>query len=174
MKQNFVHLHVHTEFSLQDSIVRIKDLVRSVARMGMPAVAVTDLANLFAVVKFYKQALANGIKPVIGSDVWIENPEDHNKPYRLVLLCQNIVGYRNLSRLLSRAYIEGQHSGRPCIHPDWLSGSSDGLIVLSGAEAVARRPLGPKVLWRFQIIGVIIIFGIIFLAVTSDILSFMG
>jgi len=134
VKQNFVHLHVHTEFSLQDSIVRIKDLVRSVARMGMPAVAVTDLANLFAVVKFYKQSLANGIKPIIGSDVWIENPEDHNKPYRLVLLCQNIAGYRNLSRLLSRAYIEGQHSGRPCIHPDWLSGSGDGLIVLSGAE----------------------------------------
>jgi len=134
VKQNFVHLHVHTEFSLQDSIVRIKDLVRAVARSGMPAVAVTDLANLFAVVKFYKQALANGIKPIVGSDVWIENPEDHNKPYRLVLICQDISGYRNLSRLLSRAYVEGQHTGRPCIHPDWLTGSSDGLIALSGAE----------------------------------------
>jgi len=134
VKQNFVHLHVHTEFSLQDSIVRVKDLVKSVARMGMPAVAVTDLANLFSVVKFYKAAIAQGIKPIVGADVWIENPGDHNKPFRLVLLCQNLDGYQNLSRLLSRAYIDGQHSGRPCIDPTWLSGQTDGLIALSGAE----------------------------------------
>ena len=127
-------MHVHSEFSLQDSIVRIKELVNSSARMGMPAIALTDLANLFAVVKFYKAALVEGIKPIIGADVWLENADDHNKPFRLVLLCQDINGYRNLSRLISRAYTEGQHSGKPCIHPEWLNGSSDGLIALSGAD----------------------------------------
>lgn len=100
----------------------------------MPAVALTDMANLFAVVKFYRAAFALGIKPLIGSDVWIENSADHNKPFRLLLLCQNIDGYRNLSRLLTRAYAEGQHSGRPCISRQWLDQFSDGLIALSGAH----------------------------------------
>jgi len=100
----------------------------------MPAVALTDMANLFAVVKFYRAAVSAGIKPVIGSDVWIENSSDHNKPFRLLLLCQNVEGYRNLSRLLTRAYAEGQHSGRPCISRAWINQLSEGLIVLSGAH----------------------------------------
>jgi DNA polymerase-3 subunit alpha len=129
----FIHLHIHSEFSLYDSIVRVKPLVTAAAANGMPAVALTDLGNLFAVVKFYRAAVAAGVKPILGSDVWIENPDDHNKPHRLVLLCQDIEGYRNLSRLLTRAYRDGQHSGRPCISGDWLTELSDGLIVLSGA-----------------------------------------
>jgi DNA polymerase-3 subunit alpha len=130
----FVHLHVHSEYSLYDSTVRIRQLVAAAREQGMPAVALTDLANLFGVVKFYRAAVAAGVKPLIGSDVWLENPADHHKPWRLLLLCQDLNGYRNLCRLLSRAYIDGQHSGRPCISKDWIEGASDGLIALSGAH----------------------------------------
>ena len=130
----FIHLHVHSEYSLYDSVVRIKSLVACAKENAMPAVALTDMANMFAVVKFYRAAVAAGIKPVIGSDVWIENSTDHNKPFRLLLLCQHIEGYRNLSRLLTRAYLEGQHSGRPCISRDWIDQYSSGLIALSGAQ----------------------------------------
>ena len=100
----------------------------------MPAVAVTDLANLFAMVKFYRAAVSAGIKPIIGADIWLENPADHNKPFRLVLLCQNTTGVRCLNRLLSRAYTDGQHTGRPCISKTWLQGETQGLIALSGAQ----------------------------------------
>jgi DNA polymerase-3 subunit alpha len=130
----FVHLHVHSEFSLYDSIVRIRELVAAAREQEMPAVALTDMANLFGVVKFYRAAIAAGIKPIVGADVWLENPGDHHKPWRLVLLCQDLTGYRNLSRLLSRAFVDGQHSGRPCISKDWLAGATDGLIALSGAH----------------------------------------
>lgn len=130
----FVHLRVHTEFSLADGIVRTDDLVKTAARLEMPAVAVTDLANLFAAVKFYQAACQAGVKPVIGADVWVENPADPHKPHRLVLLCQNIEGYRCLGRLLTRAYVEGQHSGKPCLSKSWLDVPLRGLIALSGAH----------------------------------------
>lgn len=134
MSSPFIHLHIHSEYSLYDSVVRIKSLVAQAKENNMPAVALTDMANLFAVVKFYHAAVAAGIKPIIGSDVWIENSDDHNKPFRLVLLCQDIEGYRNLSRLLTRAYTDGQHSGRPCISRDWINQFAGGLIALSGAQ----------------------------------------
>ncbi|MBI3570194.1 MAG: DNA polymerase III subunit alpha [Gammaproteobacteria bacterium] len=133
MSQPFVHLRVHTEFSLADGIVRTDDLVKTAVRHGMPAVAVTDLANLFGVVKFYQAACAAGVKPIVGTDVWIENPADPHKPYRLVLLCQNTEGYRLLCRLLTRAYVDGQHSGRPCFSKSWFEPPMSGLIALSGA-----------------------------------------
>ena len=76
MPPAFVHLRLHTEFSLVDGIVRIKPLVKKLAEMGMPAVAVTDQSNLFALVKFYRAALSEGIKPIIGSDVYIYNPDE--------------------------------------------------------------------------------------------------
>jgi DNA polymerase-3 subunit alpha len=131
---SFVHLRVHSEYSLADSIVRVEDLVQSVRTAGMPAVALTDLANLFGAVKFYRQALGQGIKPLIGADVWIANPSEPAKPWRLLLLCQDMAGYRHLCRLLARAYTEGQHAGRPCISKDWLESPLTGLIALSGAQ----------------------------------------
>jgi DNA polymerase-3 subunit alpha len=134
MSKAFVHLHLHTEFSLADGIVRIDELVDAAAKAGMPAVAVTDLGNLFGMVKFYRAAVAAGVKPIIGADVWIDNPADAHKPHRLVLLVQNREGYGNLSRLLSRGYTEGQHSGRPCISKSWLNGNTQGLIALSAAQ----------------------------------------
>ncbi len=133
MSTNFVHLRVHSEFSLTDSVIRIPELVSSARNSIMPAVALTDLANLFGVVKFYREAVSNGVKPIIGADLYIENPSDSHKPFRLLLLCQNQDGYRQLCRLLSRAYVEGQHSGRPCLNKSWLTGQIEGLIALSGA-----------------------------------------
>ncbi|MHB8454721.1 MAG: DNA polymerase III subunit alpha [Acidiferrobacterales bacterium] len=133
MTAPFVHLHVHSEFSLVDGIVRIDDLVATATAQGMPAVALTDLSNVFGMIKFYQAAVSAGIKPIIGADVSIDNPADRNKPFRLVLLCQDAIGYRNLSELLTRAYGEGQYAGRPRIAKDWLWTLSGGLIALSGA-----------------------------------------
>jgi len=132
MEPQFVHLHVHSEYSLVNGIVRVKELVKTAKQTGMPAVAVTDQCNLFAMVKFYRAAINNGIKPIIGVDVWIANDKQPSQPYPLVLLCQNNEGYLNLTRLVSRSYIEGQHQGIPVLERDWLTGSTDGLIALSG------------------------------------------
>ncbi len=128
----FIHLHVHSEYSLADGLVRLDELVAACREKGMPAVAVTDLANLFGMVKFYKEAVAAGIKPIIGADVFVANG-DPERPHRLVLLCQNQEGYRHLSQLLTRAYSEGQTAGRPCLDKSWFAGHSAGLIALSAA-----------------------------------------
>jgi len=134
VRPGFVHLHVHSEFSLADGIIRVPDLVAAAAKHGMPAVAVTDLGNLFGLVKFYRAAVAAGVKPIVGTDAWLENPVDGHKPYRLTILCQDRTGYRNLCQLLTRAYTECQHAGRPCIRRDWFQQHGAGLIILSGAE----------------------------------------
>ncbi|MCG7960059.1 MAG: PHP domain-containing protein, partial [Candidatus Thiodiazotropha taylori] len=134
MTVNFVHLRVHSEYSLVDGLVRVKPLVKQVAEQGMPAVALTDQSNLFALVRFYQAALAAGVKPIAGVDAWIRNPDDVNTPFRLVLLVQNQVGYKNLTRLVSRSYREGQHLGRPLMEREWLVGSTEGLIALSAGR----------------------------------------
>jgi len=130
----FVHLRVHTEYSLVDGLVRVKPLVKAAAAAGMPAVAVTDQSNLFAMVKFYKAAQGEGVKPIIGADLWIAGTQDGAPPTRLTLLCKDAEGYRNLSELISRSYIEGQHRGVPMLERDWLSGRVQGLIALSGGR----------------------------------------
>ena len=99
----FVHLHVHTEYSLVDSTVRIAPLMARCAEDGMPAVALTDQNNLFGMVKFFKKAVAAGVKPIIGVDLRIANEDDASRPLRMILLCQNTTGYRNLSQLLTPA-----------------------------------------------------------------------
>ena len=129
----FVHLHLHTEYSIVDGIVRIPLLMEKCRDFGMPAVALTDRGNLFGLVKFYRKAIAHGIKPVIGVDLQIANESDLGKPDSLVLLCQSLGGYRNLTRLVTRTYLEGQHRGVPMARREWLSPAScDGLIALSG------------------------------------------
>ncbi len=131
--KRFVHLHLHTEYSLVDSVLRIRPLMSAVAERGMPAVALTDQSNLFALVKFYRSALAQGVKPLIGLDLLLSAEDDPERPDRLVLLCQNRTGYRNLTRLVTRTYLEGQHRGVPMARPEWLDReSTDGLIALSG------------------------------------------
>ncbi len=86
----FVHLRLHTEYSLLDGIVRVPELMAAVAAAGMPAVALTDQSNLFAMVKFYKEAQGAGVKPLIGVDAWIREPGEHAAPSRVVFLCQNL------------------------------------------------------------------------------------
>jgi DNA polymerase-3 subunit alpha len=131
--RQFVHLRLHTEYSLVDGIVRVPELMASVAAAGMPAVALTDQSNLFAMVKFYKEALAAGVKPLIGVDAWIREAGER-PPSRIVFLCQNLVGYRHLTQLVTRSYLEGQQRGAPMLERGWLDREALlGLIVLSGA-----------------------------------------
>src|SRR5580698_5275722 len=135
MAQGFVHLRVHTEFSLIDSVVRVPQLIEAVAAAGMPAVAVTDQHNLFAMMKFYREALRAGIKPLVGVDLLVREEGERQAPSRLTLLCQSQGGYRNLARLITRAYLEGQERGVPRIERRWLSRAAlEGLIALSGAS----------------------------------------
>ena len=134
MRNNFVHLHVHTEFSLVDGLVRIKPLMKAISSSGMPAVTLTDQSNLFAMVKFYRAALAAGIKPIIGVELLIHSASERIPPSRVVLLCQNHEGYLNVNRLITRSYLEGQHRGIPMIEKEWLTGSTDGLIALSAGR----------------------------------------
>jgi DNA polymerase III subunit alpha len=134
MAQGFVHLRLHTEYSLSDSVVRVPELVAAVAAAGMPAVAVTDQNNLFAMVKFYREALRCGVKPLVGVDLLVREEGERVSPTRLTLLCQSQSGYRNLARLLTRAYLEGQERGTPRIERSWLSATAlEGLIALSCA-----------------------------------------
>jgi DNA polymerase-3 subunit alpha len=135
----FVHLRVHTEYSISDSIVRIDALVEAALADQQPAVAVTDLGNLFAWVKFYKAARAKGIQPICGADVWVSNDLDRERPFRLLLLVENQQGYLSLCRLLSRAWLENEHRGRGEIRKSWFAEHdaqghrySQGLIALSG------------------------------------------
>src|SRR5262245_29562867 len=131
----FVHLRLHTEYSLIDSVVRVPELMDAVASAGMPAVALTDECNLFAMVKFYRAAQAKGVKPLIGVDLRVREPGERADPTRLTLFCQNLEGYRNLTRLLSRAYLHGQRRGQPLIEREWLTAETTrGLIALSGAQ----------------------------------------
>jgi DNA polymerase-3 subunit alpha len=136
MKAQFVHLRLHTEFSLVDSIVRVPELVTATASAGMPAVAVTDQYNLFAMVKFYREGLSQGVKPIIGVDLLVAETAERRGSSRLTLLCQNQEGYRNITRLVTRAYLEGQKNGPPMVERSWLTTESlTGLIALSGGAA---------------------------------------
>src|SRR5258706_3864079 len=129
----FVHLRLHSEFSVTDGIVRIDEAVARAAADGMPALAITDLANVFGMVKFYKAARAAGVKPVIGCDVWITNESERDKPHRLLLLTQSRPGYLRLSELLTRAWLENQYRGRAELRKAWFGEGTEGLIALSGA-----------------------------------------
>jgi DNA polymerase-3 subunit alpha len=132
----FVHLRLHSEYSVTDGIVRIDDAVARAAADDMPALAITDAANFFGMIKFYKAARAAGIKPIVGADCWIQNEADREKPYRMALLCASHAGYLRLSALLSQAWLKNQHRARAEIRLAWLQeDGSEGLIALSGAHA---------------------------------------
>jgi len=141
MPAEFVHLHVHSEYSLTDSTIRVGELVGTCAAAGMPAVALTDQSNLFALVKFYKAAEAAGIKPIAGCDLRVADEDARAAPQRLTVLCQSREGYLNLSRLLSRAYAEGRHGEQALVRLDWLGEANHGLIVLAGRESDIGRLL---------------------------------
>jgi DNA polymerase-3 subunit alpha len=100
----FVHLRLHTEFSLVDSTIRIKSLISNVAEMGMPAVAITDVCNFYGLIKFYTAAQNNGVKPLLGADFWVRGASDEDKPTLISLLAMNHEGYRNIILLISKAF----------------------------------------------------------------------
>lgn len=134
MSAGFIHLNVHTEYSLVDGVLRIDDMVRFAAEQGMPAIAVTDLGNFFAVVKFYRAAEQSGVKPIIGAETRLLDNETATGWSRLTLLCQNLAGYRNLARLLTRSYTHGQRQGAAYIKKEWLVDQAEGLLALSGGR----------------------------------------
>ena len=131
MQQDFVHLHLHSEFSLSDGIIRIEDLVEKSSDLSFSAVALTDLTNLFGLIKFYRLARKQGIKPIVGSEIKVAKDLD-SQSGSLVLLVINKTGYTNLTKLVSKAYVEGQVSGEPIVKLSWLEEYSEGLIALSG------------------------------------------
>jgi DNA polymerase III subunit alpha len=134
----FVHLRLHTEFSVVDGTNRIDDVVAAAAADGQPALAVSDLNNLFGAIKFYKSARGKGVKPLIGADVVFEGlGKDVQAGSRLLLLVQNRQGYLNLSELLARAYTRNVGRGHPVVKWAWLEELSGGLIALSGAQSGA-------------------------------------
>lgn len=128
---SFVHLNLHSEFSIVDGMVRVKRLLEHAKATGMGAVALTDQMNLFAAVKFYKAARAAGVKPIFGAELVVVNEDA--PPFRLIALCQDQTGYHNLTCLISKAYSEGQQTGLPQVQQAWLKQLNAGLIILSGA-----------------------------------------
>ena len=137
MSARFVHLHLHSEYSLADSTIRIAELVKRCVALGQPAVALTDIDNLFATVKFYKAAEAAGLKPIIGADIGLA--DGNESPSRMTLLCRDRTGYLTLSRLLSRAWMEGHRVDGVVVRPQWLREDNAGLFALAGRHSLAGR-----------------------------------
>jgi len=156
----FVHLRLHTEYSLIDGTIRLErpepiqddakqrhreerftTLAERALQLALPAVAVTDLNNLYGMVKFYKSAEAAGIKPIIGADLTLEERKSGEGTEQVTLLVQNEQGYRNLVRLVSQSYTQGQQSGAPRARHEWLAQASAGLIMLCGPRSSVGRLL---------------------------------
>lgn len=130
----FVHLNLHTEFSICDGIVRIDELIKTCKKQDIKTIAITDQSNLFALVKFYRETTKAGVKPIIGVDIWLENPEDSKSPFKMLLLARNQAGSKNIFKIISLSYTQGQYLGKPIVKKHWIQESADGLIVLSGGE----------------------------------------
>ncbi|MDR3412882.1 MAG: DNA polymerase III subunit alpha [Formivibrio sp.] len=137
----FIHLRLHSEFSVTDGIVRVSEkpkynaAVSRAQKLGMPALGLSDLMNLFGMVKHYKACREVGIKPIIGIDAWISNEEDPDKPFRTLLIARNRAGYGRLCELMTQAYRTNQHRGRAEIRKEWIAAASNtDLIALSGAH----------------------------------------
>ena len=130
----FIHLKVHSDFSMVDGLSKVPPLVKKVAEMGMPAVALTDFTNLCGLVKFYGTAHGCGVKPIIGADFAVQSDQFGEELTRLTILASDNMGYKNLTLLISKAYLRhAQH--QPVIDKDWLIEHSSGLIVLSGGRS---------------------------------------
>ena len=140
----FVHLRLHTEFSVVDGTTRIDEVVQAAASNGQAALAISDLSNLFGAVKFYKEARKRGVKPIIGADIWLDGlGKEVSQVSRVVVLVQNQQGYLNLSELLARAWTQGGNKAHAAVSWAWLAELNAGLICLSGAQA---GPVGQALL----------------------------
>ena len=134
LSPQFIHLRIHTEYSVSDGILQIGQALNAAVADNMPALGISDLSNLFGMVKFYKAAREKGVKPIVGVDVWITNPLDRDKPYRMLLICMNRAGYGQLCSLLSRAYVHNKYKGRAELLREWFEPEAvSGVIALSGA-----------------------------------------
>ena len=134
MSSPFIHLRVHSDFSMMDGLNKVKPILGKVAALGMPAVAITDQMNMCGLVKFYSEAHNLGIKPIIGTDFWVTNEVFGDEPFRLTLIAMNNEGYKNITILISKAYLRGHLSHRAVIDQEWLAEHSEGVIALSGAQ----------------------------------------
>ena len=134
MTNTFVHLHVHTEYSLSDGIIRLDVLADTVAGYGQPAVAITDILNLCGAVKFYQACVRSGVKPIIGCDVWVDSPLEQKRTHRIKLICRNDQGYRDLNKLLTDAYLRGQKNRKTVLDWHQLKPAAGGLIALLDSQ----------------------------------------
>jgi DNA polymerase-3 subunit alpha len=145
MSVPFVHLRLHSEFSVVDGLVQVDAAAAAAAADGQGALALTDSACMFGAVRFYKAARVKGVKPILGVDAWISNDVDRDSPYRLLLLAMDNGGYLNLCQLVSRSWIDNAHRGRAEMRLDWFERHGGGLIALSGfaqGEIGAQFSLG--------------------------------
>src|SRR5213595_2332049 len=140
-RDSFVHLHLHTEYSLLDGAIRMKELMKKAAEFKMPAVAITDHGNLFGAIEFYQEAVRAGVKPIIGCEAYVAPGSHKDRPgsrrdsaYHFTFLAQNEAGYRNLVKLITAAHLDGFHYA-PRIDKELLSAHAAGLIGLSGCLA---------------------------------------
>ena len=134
MSSPFIHLRVHSDFSMMDGLNKVKPILGKVAALEMPAVAITDQMNMCGLVKFYSEAHNLGIKPIIGTDFWVTNEAFGDEPFRLTLLAMNNEGYKNITILISKAYLRGHLAHRAVIDQAWLAEHAEGVIILSGAQ----------------------------------------
>ncbi|SEK82325.1 DNA polymerase III, alpha subunit [Colwellia chukchiensis] len=130
----FVHLRIHSDFSMCDGLKKVKPIVARAAELQMPAIALTDQTNLCGLVKFYHATHGAGIKPIIGCDFWVKSDALADELSRLVILASNNIGYKNLTELISKAYLRGHIQGRAVLDRDWLIEHAQGLILISGAR----------------------------------------
>jgi DNA polymerase III subunit alpha len=131
---SFVHLRVHSDYSMLDGLNKIKPIIAKVKELGMPAVAITDQMNMCGLVKYYTAAHSSGIKPIIGADFWMQDGADPGNLFRLTILAKDNLGYKNVTLLISRAYQRGHIRDRAVIDRNWLIEHKDGLIILSGGR----------------------------------------
>jgi len=130
----FIHLRVHSDYSMSDGLKKVKPIVAKAAELNMPAIALTDQTNLCGLVKYYHAAHGVGIKPIIGCDFWVKSEALEDELSRLVVLVSNNVGYKNITELISKAYLRGHIQGKAVLDRDWLIEHAEGLILLSGGR----------------------------------------
>ncbi|MBY6064779.1 DNA polymerase III subunit alpha [Pseudidiomarina sediminum] len=134
----FIHLRVHSDFSMIDGLAKVGPICEATANAQMPAFALTDQMNMCGLVRFYRTAHGKGLKPIVGCDLWVLpddwNDDSQETPFRLTALAMNNEGYQQLTQLISRGYLAGHRAGRPCINKGWLAEHAEGLLLLSGGR----------------------------------------